>query len=330
MIGQGSRHLDVIVTAGDRQGSRPVLGDNKAFLSIAGIPVIHYVLSAIERAHCTARLFVIGDKARLESVLAAPNSPWQGSRPLMLLEQRNTLYDNVWQAFLHTLPDYTPGMDWRVYTKTPAIDKAVLVISGDIPLAIPFEIDAFVNACDLSRYDYCMGVSTEATLRAYYPQPGRPGIQMAYFAMRDFYARQNNLHLVKPLRFGNRHYIQKMYDLRYQREWFNFLKLCWALWWAKDASWRTVWALCRLHIASLVTRCGWQQMPLLRPFFLDLQLLASLMSQLLRTRFTMVETLYGGCTLDVDNAEHYEAICTNFDAWLAYQYALANEIKQQS
>ncbi len=330
MVGQATRQLDVIVTAGDRQGSCPVLGENKAFLPIAGVPVIHYVLSAIERTRCTARIFVIGDKARLESVLAVPNTPWQGSRPLVLLEQKNTLYANVWHAFLRTLPDYTPGMDWRVYTGTPAENKAVLVVSCDIPLAIPFEIDAFVEACDLSRYDYCLGVSTESTLRAYYPQADRPGIQMAYFTMRDFYARQNNLHLVKPLRFGNRHYIQEMYDLRYQREWYNILKLCWELWRAKDVSWRTPWCLCCLHIAGIAHRHGWRQGSFFRPFFRDPTMVMSLMSQLLRTRFTMVETPYGGCALDVDNAEHYEAIGTNFSSWIAYQYALAKQLKQQS
>src|SRR5213595_2099847 len=103
-----SQHLDVIVTAGDRDASRPVLGDNKAFLPLAGVPIINYVLSAIEQAHCTARIFVVGDTARLAAALAVPNTPWHNTCPLYLLEQRNTLYENVWHAILHTLPDYTP------------------------------------------------------------------------------------------------------------------------------------------------------------------------------------------------------------------------------
>ena len=224
-----SQNLDVIVTAGNRGASRPVCGDNKAFLPLAGVPIINYVLSAVERARCTARIFVVGDTTRLAAALAVPNTPWGGTRPLYLLEQGNTLYDNVWNAFLHTLPDYTPGTDWRLYLDTPACDKAVLVIPGDIPLATPDEIDAFVDGCDLSRYDYCLGLSAESVLRAYYPQAGRPGIQMAYFTLRDLRVRQNNLHLVKPLRLGNRHYVQKVYDFRYQREWRNILRLGWEL-----------------------------------------------------------------------------------------------------
>jgi hypothetical protein len=330
MVWHASQSLDVIITAGDRWGSRPVLGGNKAFLPIAGVPVIHYVLGAVERARCTARIFVVGDKARLETVLAAPRAPFRGTRPLVLLEQGNTLYDNVWKAFLHTLPDYAPGKDWQAYTETAAVDKAVLVMPGDIPLATPFEIDEFVDSCDLSRYDYCLGLTAEPTLRAYYSRDERPGIQMPYYALRDLRVRQNNLHLVKPLRFGNRHYVQKVYDLRYQREWYNILKLCGELWRSQDTSLRMIWSFLCLHIAGAVTRYGWQHAYLFRPFFLDLPMVASLMSQLLRTRFTTVETHYGGCMLDVDNAEHYEAICNNFERWFAYQHTLAKELKQQT
>src|SRR5438132_14011147 len=70
-----SQHLDVIVTAGDRHASRPVLGDNKAFLLVAGVPVINYVLSAIEQARCTARICVVGDTDRVISATAVPPSP---------------------------------------------------------------------------------------------------------------------------------------------------------------------------------------------------------------------------------------------------------------
>src|ERR1043166_6203034 len=313
-----SQHLDVIVTAGDRHASRPVLGDNKAFLPLAGVPVINYVLSAIEQARCTARIFVVGDTARLRAALAVPNTPVRGMRPLYLLEQSHTLYENAWTAFLHTLPDYTPGTDWRIYMDTPAVDKAVRVMPGDIPLATPAEIDAFVDGCDLARYDYCLGLSTEAVLQAYYPQDGRPGIQMAYFTLRDLRVRQNNLHLVKPLRLGNRHYIQKMYNFRYQREWRNIMRMIWELCTTQHESLRVAYYYLCLHLARLLTMLGWQHFRLFRPFFLELPVVASVFSQLLQTRFTVVLTPYGGCTLDIDNAEHYAAVCANFERWRAH------------
>jgi hypothetical protein len=79
-----------------------------------------------------------------------------------------------------------------------------------------------------------------------------------------------------------------------------------------------------------MTRSGWQSARPLQPFFLDLSRVASLVSQLLRTRFSTAFTHYGGCTLDVDNEEHYEAICANFKRWLEHQETLAEDLKQQA
>jgi hypothetical protein len=252
----------------------------------------------------------------------------RGRRPLYLLEQGNTLYENVWNAFLQTLPEYTPGTDWRRYLDTPAVDKAVLVMPGDIPLATPAEIDAFVDACDLTRYDYCLGLSSASVLQAYYPQDGRPGIQMAYFTLRDLRVRQNNLHLVKPLRLGNRHYIQKVYNFRYQREWRNIARMIWELCTTQNGSLRVACYYLCLHMARYLTTLGWQHYRLFRPLFLEMPVIASVFSQLLQTRFTTVLTPYGGCTLDIDNADHYAAVCANFERWRVHQHDLAKERKQ--
>ena len=319
--------FDVIIAAGNRRASRAVLGTNKILLPVAGAPVITHVLSAVERARCTDRIFVIGDTAQLEKALASPHSPFQGRRPLHLIEQYQTFYENVWQGFLHTLPDYAPETGWRVYLDRPEADKAALFMSGDIPLATPQEIEAFVASCDVTRYDYFLGMTTEQVLGAYYPRSGRPGIRMAYFNLRDIQIRQNNLHMVKPFRLGNRFYIEKMYEYRYQKEWHNILKLCWQLVGGQRGSLRFVSAFLRLHAARLLTRYGLRNYRLARPVYIQLQAVCSLLSQLLSTRFTIVTTPYGGCTLDIDNAEHYAALCANFTAWLSHQEKLARDLK---
>lgn len=321
------QRFDVIIAAGNRRASRPVLGTNKILLPVAGAPVITHVLSAVERARCTDRIFVIGDTAQLEKALASPHSPFQGKRPLHLIEQYHTFYENVWQGFLHTLPNYAPDAGWQVYMDRPEVDKAALFLSGDIPLATPQEIEAFVSNCDLTRYDYFLGFTAEPVLRAYYPRDGRPGIKMAYFNLRDLQIRQNNLHLVKPFRLGNRFYIEKMYESRYQKEWRNILQLCWELVGRQRGSWRFVGAFLCLHAARLLSRYRLGNFRLARPFFLELPVVCSLLSQLLNTRFTIVTTPYGGCTLDIDNAEHYAILCANFTAWLSHQGMLARELK---
>ena len=319
------KRFDVIIAAGNRRASRSVLGTNKIMLPVAGAPVITHVLSAVERAECTDRIFVVGDVRELEQALASPHSPFQGLRPIRLVEQYHTFYENVWEGFLHTLPDYDPDKGWRVYVDKPEADKAALFASGDIPLATPQEIEAFVAACDLSRFDYFLGVTAEPTLQAYYPRHNRPGIRMSYFTLRNLRIRQNNLHLVRPFRLGNRFYIEKMYDYRYQKEWHNIAKLCWELFGKQRSSWRFVGAFLRLHAARLLTRYGLGHLRPARRFFLDLPVVCDLISQLLDTRFTIVNTPYGGCTLDIDNAEHYAAVCANFTAWLSHQEALDRE-----
>ena len=319
--------FDVIIAAGNRRASRAVLGTNKILLPVAGVPVISHVLSAVERARCTDRIFVIGDTAQLEEALASPHSPFQGKRPLHLLEQYHTFYENVWQGFLHTLPDYAPETGWQVYLDRPEADKAALFMSGDIPVATPQEIEAFVASCDVNRYDYFLGMTSEQVLRAYYPRRGRPGIKMAYFNLRDMQIRQNNLHMVKPFRLGNRFYLEKMYEYRYQKEWHNILNLCWELIGKQRGSMQFVGAFLRLHAARLLARYGLRDYRLSRPIFMPLQTVCSVLSQLLSTRFNIVTTPYGGCTLDIDNAEHYAALCANFTAWLSHQEMLARELK---
>ena len=320
-----SQRFDVIIAAGNRRASRAVLGTNKIVLPVAGAPVITHVLSAVERAACTDRIFVVGDVRELEQALAHPNSPFRGLRPLRLIEQYHTFYENVWEGFLHTLPDYDPQAGWRAYVNRPEADKAALFTSGDIPLATPRELEAFAAACDLSRFDYFLGVTSRSVLQAYYPREGRPGIEMAYFTLRDLRIRQNNLHLVRPFRIGNRFYIEKMYEFRYQKEWHNIAKLCLELFGKQRGSWRFIAAFLRLHAARLLTRHGLADYRPARPFFAELPVVCQLLSQLLDARFTVVNTPYGGCTLDIDNAEHYTAICANFTAWLRHQAALDRE-----
>ena len=321
------QRFDVIIAAGNRRASREVLGTNKIMLPVAGAPVITHVLSAVERAACVDRIFVVGDVPQLEQALQSPHSPFQGTRPLRLIEQYNTFYENVWEGFLHTLPDYNPESGWQIYIHGPEVEKAALFLSGDIPVATPQEIEAFAAACDLDRFDYFLGVTSEAQLQAYYPCQSRPGMKMAYFTLRGLQIRQNNLHLVRPFRLGNRFYIEKMYEYRYQKEWHNIAKLCWELLGKQRSSWRFIGAFLRLHAARILTRYGLADFGLARPIFLDLPVVCNLLSQLLDTRFTVVNTLYGGCSLDSDNAEQYSAVCANFTAWLRHQEALDGELK---
>lgn len=316
-IGAGS--LDVIVVAGDRRASKAVCGESKVFLPLAGAPVLHHVLAAIERARATARLFVVGDRTRIERSLSAPQSPLRGLRPLVVVEQGDTLYENVWAALRAALGAAAPPSPASEDLAPAVRDHPVLLVTGDAPLLVPEEIDELVDGSDFSRFDYFLGITAEATLRAYYPADGRPGIAMTYWDIRDLGWRQANLHLFRPFRIGNRGYVERLYEMRYQRDWRNMVQLCAWLWRRGHLSRDTLSAFTSLQLARVARRWNVLERRAVRRLLLDRRHMETVVSALMQTRFTTVETHYGGGALDVDDAAAYEAIRANFDAWRDHQ-----------
>jgi hypothetical protein len=78
-----------------------------------------------------------------------------------------------------------------------------------------------------------------------------------------------------------------------------------------------------LQSARVARHLGLLRSPLFRPFLLSRQRFEAVGSALGASRFTLVETHYGGGALDIDDADAYEAIRVNFDAWRAHQAAIA-------
>ena len=315
--------LDVIVAAGDRRASKSVLGESKVFLPIAGAPVLHHTIAAIERARATRRIFVVGDRARIETSLAAPGSPIRGLRPLIVVEQGDTLYANVWAALQSALGPMAPPSPATEDLRDDVRTTAVLLVTGDAPVLVPEEIDELVDTADLDRFDYVLGVTAEATLAAYYPRDGRPGIRMTYWDTRDLGWRQANLHLFRPFRIGNRGYVEQLYALRYQRDWVNMLRFFAWLRRTGHLSRHTLAAFVALQLARLARRTGHLRSSLVRPFLLERSRMEAVVSALMHTRFTIVETHYGGGALDIDDAEAYRAVTANFDRWIAHQAGIA-------
>jgi hypothetical protein len=77
---------------------------------------------------------------------------------------------------------------------------------------------------------------------------------MAYFNLREGRFRQNNLHLGAALQMGNRHYVDEMYENRYQKELFSQIRLAWRV---IRREWRNLWVLgCyfAIHVSGLLDR----------------------------------------------------------------------------
>jgi hypothetical protein len=304
---------DTIMLLGDTRASRQVCGTNKAFLEINRIPLFLYVLKALEKAEKVNRICLIGPKEKLTQKIKNYHYLLENKKEITILEQGATLFSNVWQSFLYLYPEaqeYTP-------IKSAQSEKTVLYIPGDIPLVTPFEIDTFLNLCQVDNYDYFLGIAPAENLDYFYPQKGKPGIKTNCFHIREGKYRQNNLHLVKPLRIKNREYIQKVYDYRYQKELSNIIKLaieflrthvglkgfcCYAL-----LHWNQLLSLIHLNPLTLPTRK-----------LLPLSFVESCISRVLGTRFAAVISPLAGTVLDIDNEKDYRTMCEMFLPWGNY------------
>ncbi|MCI0481839.1 MAG: NTP transferase domain-containing protein [Candidatus Dadabacteria bacterium] len=322
---------DALILAGDRKASRKVKGKNKSLLVINNRAVICYVVEALARSRNVKDIYVVGPKDRIEAALAS-GAVTAGAKKVVVLEQWDNLFENIWNGFLSTIPGHKPATDPESYRATPHWDKVILALSGDIPLLTPGEVDEMVEKADLDHYDYLPGITQNTYLSYYYPQRRKRGkrkkrgIKHAYFHFSEGLFRQNNLHLGRPFKVANKIYIEKMYEFRHQREWKDIVKLAFEMLRTEKGSWKSLYyflvlqscmALAGMRLSSLADR---------------LRRLVSLHKQveptvglILGTRLRTIETTYGGAALDIDSDYEFETIKANFAEWIAHQDELSRQ-----
>ncbi|MFQ5515509.1 MAG: nucleotidyltransferase family protein [Myxococcota bacterium] len=290
---RAARRVQAVLLAGDRGSSRAVRGASKPFVELEGRPMVIHVLETLLHTPQVREVYVVGDVVRLEKALAEHGVPLLAAArvcPVHVLPQHDTLYENVWQAFLRTLP---PG--------PPDRDHAIVVVPADIPLMIPEELGDFLEQAMAAQADYVIGLSPESALAPFAPRTDTPGITMAFFNLAEGRFRQNNLHFVRPLRLGNRHYIQDIYETRYQKELGNMVRLGWRI---LVREFRHLWVLffyLLVHLAGVLDRRGHRRRADAVRARVRLGAAERAIGVLLRTRCRLVFTELGGAALDIDN-----------------------------
>lgn len=318
--------LNAIVVAGDKGKSHPVFQKNKAFLEIGGVPIVERVVSALDKANSVAEIFVVGPRDKLEAIFSPERCHAKIGKPVHIFEQHTNLYDNVWYTFLETLQAYQRGESIEAIARGPETDSIALVVAADMPLLTTAEVDEFVSKCDMDAYDYVLGVTREEDIKHFYPARGKPGIRMAYVHFSEGNFRQNNMHVVRPFKILNRHYVQTMYDLRYQKEFGNILRLAWEILNREEGGWSAVGNYLLLQLALLFARL---RLGILRDLVRRKTPIDSVLrciSQLMKTRFSIACTSIGGAALDIDNEHEYEVIEQRFTEWMSYQEEKAKRI----
>jgi hypothetical protein len=308
--------IPAVLAAGDQAAAKAIYGESKAFLEIEGRPLVAHVASALQRVPEVSEVWVVGDPERLAAALGRGDLRRELRKPLHVLPQLATLYENVWEAYRRLLPGAGAGGREPVAAD---LDQRVLYLPTDMPFATPEEISCFVREGLALDCDYVLGLVTEESMQAFYPTPGQPGIRMAYFNLREGRFRQSNLHLVRPARIGNRHYIEQMYRLRFQRRLAPILALAWRLLWSERGGLAIVWYYGLMHLAGFANRHGLRRTADLARRWIPIARIERGCGDLLATRFRFVVTRVGGCAVDVDNEHDFEVARERYAEWTKAQ-----------
>jgi GTP:adenosylcobinamide-phosphate guanylyltransferase len=311
--------VNVVILAGDRKASLLVEDDNKAFLKVNNIPCIIYTLKAFLESEKAGNIVIVGPSSRLKKTLKEYKIP-ENSR-IKIIEQRESLIENCEEGYIASLDNLSEpyGTDIKSLDREKYKEFPVLMSSCDIPIITPEEIDEFITAADTSKYDYYIGLCSEEVLKHYYPDNENPGMMLNYFHVKEGNYRVNNLHLVKPLKIERLEYIERMYELRYQKHFFNMFKLLIRILFNGRGVIRAFFKALKLHMALYCFDRGYMK---LYPRFKEkvrIDRVFNSIGHILGTRVSYIITSYGGAALDIDHPEDKEVIEKMYDRWMNYQ-----------
>ncbi len=309
-----STALPAIVTAGDSRAAKAVYGENKVFLPVAGLPLVAHVVLTLQRVPEVSEVWVVGNRERLEEVFARPDLRGAVEKPLHFVAQGRSLLENAWETYRCVLAqDPAAGRDPR----PGELDTPVLYLSGDLPLATPQEISAFIRDClALPRCDYAFGYAPEESLQDFLATEGEEGgIHIAYFNLRDGRVRQNNLHFARPARIGNRDRINDMYEHRHQRQFWHMGALAWKVFFSRGGGPVIVLLYGMMHLAGLADRWKMRALADRLRGWVTLRRNEEVISRLLDAHFCFVASQVGGCAIDVDTEQEYDAVRAHFGRW---------------
>lgn len=300
---------------GDRGASRPVDGDSKTYLYLHGKPLFIHVLETLGQISRVNRIFIIGDKARLDHLLAKHASRLSTSKPVTTLDQSDSLLSNVWNGFVATLDNYETG-DEEMNREIK--NKVVFLLPGDSPIVSAGEIDDFFDKADMTKFDHVTGLTGKDVMKRYYPTKTKPGIKMAYLHFREGDYRINNLHLARPCAYQNSQAIQQAYNSRYQKDIKSIINLTKDMWgYHVKLESLAIYFLMQISMFLRFIKLG--KLNIITRRFTPLDAVAAAGSRILGTRFGFAFTNRGGAALDIDNESDYEAMKSRYFEWKQMQ-----------
>lgn len=312
--------IDAIVLAGHGKASKKILGKNKSFMDMGGIPLFCYVLSALQKTPYIENIFIVGPKEELEIKIRKASRFLNANKKITIVQQKSNLLKSSWSTFLETLHNQPSNTAQTLFKNR---EKAVLYLAGDNPLITHHEISEFLSNCEIEKYDYFLGITPEDNLKHFYPSKEKRGIKMAYLPTREKLFRLNNLHLVKPLKLKKKEYIQDVYKYRYQRKIRNIARFSWEMI-CNGAVGKSLRIYFMIQLALFSSYMNWRYLNSVVRSRLPRNEIEKCISEILGTRFISVETHFGGAALDIDSKKDLEVIKLRFNEWRQFQEEIAN------
>ena len=317
------KRIPAIIAAGDGKAAKAVYGQSKAYLEVAGRPLVARVAAQLQRVPEVSEVWVVGNAQRLAQVFADAALRAELVKPLFVAPQFRNLLQNAWFTFLRLLPNAGPA--GRAPQTPEEAAQPVLYLSADLPFATAQEISAFIHRASQVDCDYALGLVPESSMQGFAPHGGAPGIRMACFHTMEGRFRQSNLHLVRPARLGNREAVEQMYEHRYQQRPAQMLRLAWRILTYQGGGPRILRIYGLMHLALICERLRLRALSDWLRRAVSFGHIERACSSILQANFRMVVTCGGGCAVDIDNEHDLDVARRMAERWWAEQSARVRE-----
>ncbi len=282
-------------------------GTNKAFLEIAGRPLVRHVVDALVSADQIDQVFVVGPAMQLEGVL-------KGLKGVHCVQQEGKMLSNAWAA-IRASEDRHLGMSEQEIHQRP-----MLIISCDLPLISPEAIDDFVARCaDAERdtgIDNAMitGCADRPGLEAFHGTNEIRGIERPFVQLSSCELRLANIYVARPRLLSHSDYLQTSFSYRKAIDWRNVIKLVFSMF-TQQGGWAAAWLTARLQLAAMLKKGQGRLYRRIRAGN-TVERMEKGVSTVLGGSCRIVVTPYGGLSLDVDDEEDYGILEARYDEWI--------------
>jgi hypothetical protein len=200
--------------------------------------------------------------------------------------------------------------------------RPLLFISSDLPLVSAAAVDDFVSRCAIQdkqsevEFSMLVGVAEEASLKPYYPEDIKDGINRPYVNFSDCRVRLANIYVGRPRTLSNQQFLETGFTHRKAEKLKNVMALAWKFL-GQSGGWQAAWITLKLQLTLAVSKNQGRLYQRLRKHN-SRERVEKSCGDVLGGTVRIVITPYGGLSLDVDNQEDYLVLSRRFEEWSGF------------